>query len=115
MVRILLVMAMPSCSKSTLPRVLFISFISYKVFLKNIKPTTFDFASCDCEYMVDEYEIYNALNAIKDPVSMYEPIYNDGGDTIYLFDQVADTTNNNDLDLRLAVDKAIKNLSERSL
>ena len=38
---------------------------------------------------VSEYEIANAINSLKEPVSMYEPIYNDGGDTIYLCDQLS--------------------------
>ena len=62
---------------------------------------------------IEESDIVTAMEALRPPVSLFEPIYNDGGDTIYLFDQVADTKENKDLDLRLAVDKAIQNLSER--
>ncbi len=62
---------------------------------------------------IEESDIVNALEALRPPVSLFEPIYNDGGDTIYLFDQVADDSTNQDLDLRLAVDKAISNLSDR--
>lgn len=62
---------------------------------------------------IEEQDIITAMEALRPPVSLFEPIYNDGGDTIYLFDQVADGSSNQDLDLRLAVDKAIKNLSER--
>ena len=62
---------------------------------------------------IEESDIVNALDALRPPVSLFEPIYNDGGDTIYLFDQVADDSINQDLDLRLAVDKAISNLSDR--
>ena len=58
---------------------------------------------------IEESDIVNALDALRPPVSLFEPIYNDGGDTIYLFDQVADDSINQDLDLRLAVDKAISN------
>ena len=36
------------------------------------------------------YEVVFALESLKDPVSMSEPIYNDGGDTIYLYDQIED-------------------------
>ena len=35
-------------------------------------------------------EVVLALEAIVDPVSLYEPVYNDGGDTIYVMDQVSD-------------------------
>ena len=39
---------------------------------------------------VTVYEVFFALESLKDPVSMSEPIYNDGGDTIYLYDQIED-------------------------
>ena len=59
-----------------------------------------------------EYYIGNALISLKDPVSMYEPIYNDGGDTIYLFDQIEDKKNDN-LSNRLEIENAIEELDER--
>ncbi len=62
---------------------------------------------------IEEKEVVNALEALRPTVSLFEPIYNDGGDTIYLFDQVEDKKNSQNLDIRLAVDKAISNLSER--
>ena len=62
---------------------------------------------------VEEKNIVNALEALIPPVSLFEPIYNDGGDTIYLFDQIGDKTTNEDLDIRLAVNKAISKLSNR--
>lgn len=62
---------------------------------------------------IDESDIVFALDALRPPVSLFEPIYNDGGDTIYLFDQIENKKDNNDLDLNLAVNKAISNLSDR--
>ena len=62
---------------------------------------------------VTEYEISNSLDSLREPVSMYEPIYNDGGDTIYLYDQIANREEEYSLDSRLALDKAMKNLKER--
>lgn len=62
---------------------------------------------------VSEFELGNALTALKDPVSMYEPIYNDGGDTIYLYDQIEDSRNSMDFDNRLAIFDAIEELKER--
>lgn len=62
---------------------------------------------------IDEKEIINAMEALIPPISLFEPIYNDGGDTLYLFDQVEDKDSSKDLDIRLAVDKAISNLNER--
>lgn len=62
---------------------------------------------------VSEYEIANALDSLREPVSMYEPIYNDGGDTIYLFDQLSEKKSDYDLDIKLALDKALKSLKKR--
>ena len=62
---------------------------------------------------VTEYEVSNALDSLREPVSMYEPIYNDGGDTIYLYDQIANKEEEYGLDSRLALDKAMKNLKDR--
>ena len=42
------------------------------------------------EMKLPEYEISNALEAMYDTVSIFEPIFNDGGDTIYLCDQLQD-------------------------
>ena len=64
---------------------------------------------------VTEYDIASALDSLKEPVSMYEPIYNDGGDTIYLFDQIANKEDEYGLESRLALDKAISNLKEREV
>ena len=64
---------------------------------------------------VSEYEIANALNSIKEPVSMYEPIYNDGGDTIYLCDQLSMPQDKYGPDLKLALEKAMEKLKVREL
>ncbi len=63
---------------------------------------------------VTPIEIVEALDSRKTPVSIFEPIYNDGGDTIYLYDQIEDKKINNiDIDIKMAVDNAINNLEER--
>ena len=64
---------------------------------------------------VTEFEIANAMTALKEPVSMYEPIYNDGGDTIYLCDQLAITKEEYDQDIKLALEKAMEKLKKREL
>lgn len=64
---------------------------------------------------VTEYEISNALDSLREPVSMYEPIYNDGGDTIYLYDQIANKEEEYGLDSRLALEKAMNSLKEREI
>lgn len=62
---------------------------------------------------IEETDIMLALESLKPTVSLFEPIYNDGGDTIYLFDQVADKNSNKDLDLSLSLEKAISKLNDR--
>ena len=64
---------------------------------------------------ISEYEIANALNSLKDPVSMYEPIYNDGGDTIYLCDQLSYPQNEYDKEIKIALEKAMEKLKKREL
>ena len=46
---------------------------------------------------------------------MYEPIYNDGGDTIYLCDQLSITKEEYDQDIKLALEKAMEKLKVREL
>ena len=62
---------------------------------------------------VSEKEIINAIESMRDPVSIFETIYNDGGDTIYLCDQIEDKSNNNDLTTKLTIENAIYDLNER--
>lgn len=45
------------------------------------------------ELDVPKEDIVFALDAIQDPVSLFEPIYNDGGDPIYVMDQISDDRN----------------------
>ena len=62
---------------------------------------------------VTEYDISSAIDSLREPISMYEPIYNDGGDTIYLYDQISNKKEEYDLDYKLALDKAIQKLKPR--
>ena len=64
---------------------------------------------------VTEYDVANALNALKEPVSMYEPIYNDGGDTIYLCDQISVPMDEYGKEFRMALEKAMEKLKVREL
>ncbi len=55
-----------------------------------------------------------ALDAIQSPVSLYDPIYTDGGDTLYVIDQISDKKNREDRWIRdLSLSDAMKRLSER--
>ena len=59
-------------------------------------------------------DVVFALNAISDPVSLFEPVYTDGTESICVLDQVGDTQNTDDSWLeRLALSNAINRLSSR--
>lgn len=65
-------------------------------------------------FSIDEYEISYALDSLKDPMSIFEPIYNDGGDTIYLADQIADTKDfNSDKDMLISLRRALLKIKKR--
>ena len=92
--------------------------LSYKIMkvkdeflISNGKEPTTEYLSTVLK--VDEKEIINALESMKDPVSIFEAIYNDGGDTVYLCDQIEDKKTNKDLDVHLALENAIIDLEER--
>lgn len=66
------------------------------------------------ELGIKEYEIRDALESLQEPVSIFEPIYNDGGDTIYLLDQVADVKKKpDDETLLLAMREALSKIKKR--
>ncbi len=58
-------------------------------------------------------DVVVALEAIVDPVSLYEPIYNDGGDTIYVMDQIGDRNDDSNWLDEIALKEAIAGLSQR--
>lgn len=61
-------------------------------------------------------EIVNALEAIMEPMSLFEPVYNDSSssDSLYIMDQVKDEQNTDDMWLEdIAIREALKRLSER--
>lgn len=62
---------------------------------------------------IEEYFISYALTSLKEPLSIYQPIYNDGGDTIYLLDQIADHKDEYDKETLISLRKALKNLKKR--
>ncbi len=65
------------------------------------------------ELGIQERDLVNALEALREPVSMFEPIYNDGGDTIYLFDQIEDKKDYYNLDTHISLNKALNNIDPR--
>ena len=58
-------------------------------------------------------DVVIALEAIVDPVSLYEPVYNDGGDTIYVMDQLGDNNSDNDWIDEIMIKDELKSLDER--
>lgn len=63
---------------------------------------------------ITEYELANALDSMKDVMSMFEPIYNDGSDTIYLCDQLEDKHNKfYDLETKISLKDALKKIKEK--
>lgn len=58
-------------------------------------------------------DVVVALEAIVDPVSLYEPIYSDGGDTIYVMDQLGDHSDDSDWVGEIMFKEALQSLSER--
>lgn len=58
--------------------------------------------------------VVNALEAITEPISLYEPVFNDSGDSIYIMDQIADNSTGDDAWIEdIALKEAIKKLNER--
>ncbi len=78
---------------------------------KNQQPTIGEIAK---ELNISREEVVFALDAIQDPVSIFEPIYNDGGDSLFIMDQISDTKNKDEnwLD-NISLREAMKKLSVR--
>lgn len=63
---------------------------------------------------IEEIDVILAIESLKEPVSMNEPIYNDGGDTIYLSDQLEDKSDNiNSWDINIYLKDAIEQLQQK--
>lgn len=78
---------------------------------KGVEPTNEEIAH---DLNIPEYKISYALDALKEPMSIFEPIYNDGGDTIYLQDQIADKKDlNSDKDLLISLNKGLNQIKAR--
>jgi RNA polymerase sporulation-specific sigma factor len=66
------------------------------------------------ELEVNQEDIVFALDAIQDPVSLFEPIYNDGGDPIFVMDQLSDEKNKDQQWIdELALREGLRRLNER--
>ena len=77
----------------------------------NKEPTISQIAK---ELNIPREEVVFALDAIQDPVSLFEPIYHDGGDAIYVMDQISDSKNSDDSWLEnISIKEAMKKLNDR--
>ena len=79
---------------------------------KNLKePTIEEIAQ---EIGVSKEDIVYAMDAIQNPMSLYEPIYTDAGDTLYVMDQISDKKNREENWVEsIALAEAMKRLADR--
>ncbi|HAR86029.1 MULTISPECIES: RNA polymerase sporulation sigma factor SigG [Clostridium] len=77
----------------------------------NKEPTISQIAK---ELEMPKEEIVFALDAIQDPISLFEPIYHDGGDAIFVMDQISDSKNLDDGWLEnISIKEGMKKLTDR--
>jgi RNA polymerase sporulation-specific sigma factor len=77
----------------------------------NREPTVSQIAT---ELQLPREEVIFALDSIQDPISLFEPIYHDGGDAIYVMDQISDNKNQDESWLEnISIKEAMKKLSGR--
>lgn len=77
---------------------------------KQCEPTIEEIAK---EIGAKRADVVIALESITDPVSLFEPIYSDSGDTLYVLDQVSDKTDSNAALNEMLVNDAVNKLPER--
>ena len=66
------------------------------------------------EVGVEKEEVVVSLDAIQDPMSLQEPVYNDGADSIYVMDQVKDTKNTDEFWTEsITIAEAMKKLNDK--
>lgn len=80
------------------------------IFLNSKEPTALEIAE---KMGINEWEVVQALNSLKETVSMFEPIYSDGGDVIYLADQLSNDDSFYDLETKMALSKALDQIKEK--
>ncbi len=77
---------------------------------RQTEPTVEEIAK---ELEIETSDVVIALESIVNPMSLYDPIYSDGGDTIYVLDQVGDNNDDSNWLDEIYFREAIKNLSDR--
>ncbi len=79
---------------------------------KNQKDPTIE--ELACEIGIAKEDIVYALDAMQNPMSLYEPIYTEGGDTLYVMDQISDKKNKEENWIEsLSLSEAMKKLNMR--
>lgn len=77
---------------------------------KQEDPTVSEIAK---ELGIETSEVVIALESIVSPMSLYDPVYSDGGDTIFVLDQVGDNNDDKNWLDEIALKESIKNLNDR--
>ncbi|MCD8073982.1 MAG: RNA polymerase sporulation sigma factor SigG [Lachnospiraceae bacterium] len=79
--------------------------------LNQREPTVNEIAD---EIGISSEEIVNALDAIQSPLSLYDPVYTEGGDTLYVMDQISDKKNREENWVEsISLREALERLPER--
>ncbi len=76
----------------------------------NREPTVSEIAK---DLGVPRTDVVMALESVVEPMSLYEPVFSDGGDTIYVLDQVGDKSDESGWVDEISFKEAMKNLSDR--
>lgn len=77
---------------------------------KQREPTVDEIA---CDLGIERAEVVIALESIVEPVSLYEPVYSDGGDTLYIMDQVGSANDSGDWIYEILLKQVLEKLSTR--
>ncbi len=77
---------------------------------KQVEPSVSEIAK---ELEISESDVVIALESIVSPMSLYDPVYSDGVDTIFVLDQVGDKNDDNNWLEEISLKEAIKNLNIR--
>jgi len=87
--------------------------LTIKEKLSNEKSREPTIAEISAELQVRQEDVVMALEAIVDPISLFEPVYSDGNDAIFVMDQVSDGRGGDDWLDELLIKEAINQLPER--
>ena len=77
---------------------------------RQLEPTVEEIAK---ELEIPMEDVVIALESIVSPMSLYDPVYSDGGDTIYVLDQVGDNNDDRNWLQEISFKESIRNLSDR--